>query len=90
MGKAQFQRKLRYERELRGWSQRDLAIRLGTDAGRVNKWENGVALPRAYFRQRLIELFGKNAEEMGLLVEERNDGNSEIASISSSFNRKEA
>ncbi|MBV9689167.1 MAG: helix-turn-helix transcriptional regulator [Ktedonobacteraceae bacterium] len=70
MPKTKFQRKLKYERELRGWSQQDLASRLGTDAARVNKWENGIAFPRAYFRQKLIELFEKDAEELGLLGEQ--------------------
>ncbi|MBV8694758.1 MAG: helix-turn-helix transcriptional regulator [Ktedonobacteraceae bacterium] len=83
--KTQFQRKLRHERELRGWSQQDLACHLGTDASRVNKWENGMASPSTYYRQKLIELFGKNAEELGLLTEE----NSEIDFTSSPFNQQE-
>ncbi len=62
-----FNEQLRHERELRGWSQADLAGKVGCDTKTVGRWENGDRLPRPYHRQALCELFGKNAEEFGLM-----------------------
>ncbi len=62
-----FHEQLRYERERRGWSQADLASKVGSDLKTVNRWESGKSLPRPYFRQIFCELFGKNAEELGLV-----------------------
>lgn len=59
--------RLKQERELRGWSQAKVAEQLGTDATTVSRWERGLFLPTPYFRERLCVLFGKNAEELGLL-----------------------
>jgi WD40 repeat protein len=39
------------------------------------RWENGESLPHPYSQQRLCELFGKNAEELGLLGEQAEDIN---------------
>ena len=61
-----FHEQLRYERERRGWSQADLAEKTGCDTKTVGRWESGERLPRPYHRQLLCELFGKNAEELGL------------------------
>lgn len=58
---------LRRERLLRGWTQQDVAGRIETDGYTVNRWERGRAIPSPYFRQKLCHLFGKNAEELGLL-----------------------
>ncbi len=60
-------RRLKQARELRGWSQAKVAELIGTDATTVSRWERGLFLPTPYFRERLCELFGKNAEELGLL-----------------------
>lgn len=38
-------RHIREARELRGWSQRDLAALLGTSESRLSKWENGFHVP---------------------------------------------
>jgi len=62
-----FNEQLRHERELRGWSQADLAEKVRCDAKTVGRWENGDRVPRPYHRQALCELFGKNAEEFGLM-----------------------
>jgi len=61
-----FHEQLRYERELRGWSQADVAEKTGCDTKTVGRWESGEGLPRPYHRRVLCELFGKNAEELGL------------------------
>ncbi len=47
---------LKRERLLRGWRQQDVADRIGTDGYTVSR-----------FRQQLCDLFGKNAEALGLL-----------------------
>src|SRR5258706_700592 len=64
-----FHEQLRHERERRGWSQADLAEKVGCDTKTVGRWESGDRVPRPYHRQALCELFGKNAEELGLVQE---------------------
>jgi WD40 repeat protein/transcriptional regulator with XRE-family HTH domain len=64
-----FHEQLRFERERRGWSQADLAEKVGCDTKTVGRWESGVRFPRPYHRQILCELFGKNAEDLGLVQE---------------------
>jgi transcriptional regulator with XRE-family HTH domain/DNA polymerase III delta prime subunit len=58
------------ERKLRGWSQAKLAEMIGGDTRSVNRWENGRTFPSPYFCEKLCEVFGKNAEELGLLTED--------------------
>jgi WD40 repeat protein/transcriptional regulator with XRE-family HTH domain len=64
-----FHEQLRHERELRGWSQADLAEKVRCDTKTVGRWESGDSIPRPYHRQLLSEIFGKNAEELGLVRE---------------------
>ncbi len=61
--------KLRQERVGRNWRQHDVAEHLGTTVVTVNRWERGNQQPSAYFRVKLCALFGKDAEELGLLPE---------------------
>ncbi len=56
--------RLKHERELRGWSQGDVAEKIGADAHTVYRWEHGITIPTPFFRQRLCELFNKNAREL--------------------------
>jgi transcriptional regulator with XRE-family HTH domain len=58
---------LRQERELRGWSQSRAAQELGTTSNTVSAWERDISVPSPYFREKLCMLFGKNAQELGLL-----------------------
>ena len=62
-----FHEQLHRERELRGWSQADLAEKVGCETKTVGRWEAGIGFPQPYYRQRLCETFGKNAEELGLV-----------------------
>ncbi len=48
-------------------SQADLAEKVGCDTKTIGRWESGDRFPRPYHRQSLCEIFGKNAEELGLL-----------------------
>jgi len=49
--------RLRQERELRAWTQSELAERIGTTQINVSRWENGITVPSPYYRQRVGELF---------------------------------
>jgi tetratricopeptide (TPR) repeat protein/DNA-binding XRE family transcriptional regulator len=64
---------LKYERELRGWSQAKVAEEIGTTARTVSRWEHGLAIPYPYFREQLCTLFGKNAVELGLIPEDEDE-----------------
>src|SRR5579864_8041175 len=68
-----FHEQLRYEREIRGWSQADLAEKVGCDTKTIGRWERGDGLPRPYLRQKLSDILGKNAEELGLVKEKTGD-----------------
>lgn len=59
--------RLRQERLQRHWRQADVAEQLGTTELTVRRWEQGRQQPGAYYRLKLCALFGKSAEELGLL-----------------------
>ena len=58
---------LRTERKRRGWTQAEVAEALRVSTKTVVRWENGYAVPFPYYRQKLSTLFGKTAQELGLL-----------------------
>jgi transcriptional regulator with XRE-family HTH domain len=60
--------KLRHQRELRGWSQKRLADAIDTNKEMVSKWEGGQN-PGKYYQEKLCELFGKSAQELGFISE---------------------
>ncbi|MFL5703510.1 MAG: tetratricopeptide repeat protein [Ktedonobacteraceae bacterium] len=66
--------RLRQERERRGWSQSELARRIGTTQVNISRWEKGSTTPGPYFRQRLGELFDKSLEELGLFTKIEDEG----------------
>jgi transcriptional regulator with XRE-family HTH domain len=68
---------LRRARHLKGWTQSDLAEAVGTDFETVSRWERGITLPSAYFRDRLCTAMGMTAEELGLV-----HGPSELLALS--------
>lgn len=61
--------RLRQERERHGWSQSELATRIGTNQVSISRWEQGLIMPGPYFRQRLVEVFEKSLEVLGLFTE---------------------
>jgi uncharacterized membrane protein len=65
--------RLKEERMQRGWSQARVAELIGTDPGNVSRWERGGSSPSPYFRERLCQLYEKNAQELGLWIEEPAD-----------------
>ena len=64
---SSWQHNLKRERQLRGWSQEDVAARIGGDPKTVGRWERGLTFPSPYFQQRLVNLFGKDAEALGFI-----------------------
>lgn len=63
--------KLRNARQRNNWKQQEVADRIGTTALSVGRWERGETFPIGYFRQKLCDLFGMSAEELGFIGEEQ-------------------
>jgi len=62
---------LRTARKERGWTQRDVADRIGAPlALNVTRWEGGTAFPSAHYIEKLCQVFGRSAKELGLVQEE--------------------
>ena len=60
-------RLLRTARLERGWTQQQVADRIGAPLSlNISRWENGTASPSAYYIERLCQLFGKSVRELGL------------------------
>ena len=64
---------LRAAREQRGWSQKDVADKVGSDDYYVSRWERGVQWPGPHFRTKLCELFSMDAFALGLAKEQGTD-----------------
>jgi len=58
---------LRDARHALGWSQQELADKVGTTFVNISRWENGKTSPTPYFRQQLCKVFDKTPAELGLL-----------------------
>ena len=79
-----YQMRLKQAREEHGWSQKDVAEKIGTDPKTVSRWERMVAYPSPYFRQKLAELFNKSLRELDLLnscERELEDGEPSISKL---------
>lgn len=63
-------RLLKAERERRGWSQQEVADKIGSTPLSVSRWESGITTPKPYFRYQLCDLFGKSIQELGLIPEQ--------------------
>ena len=59
--------RLRRARHLKGWTQSDLAEAIGTDFETVSRWERGITMPSAYFREHLCNALQKTPEELGFV-----------------------
>ena len=60
-------RLLRAARKEQGWTQQQVADRIGAPLSlNVSRWENGTAFPSAYYIERLCQLFGKSVRQLGL------------------------
>src|SRR5215472_4056710 len=59
---------LRQARLERGWTQKEVADLIGAPLDTmITRWESGANRPRGFYVQRLCQLFGKSAAELGLL-----------------------
>jgi tetratricopeptide (TPR) repeat protein len=59
---------LQYERERRNWSREYVAEQIGVPEVRmVGRWERESVLPHPNYRQKLCNLFGKSARELGFV-----------------------
>src|SRR6266536_794007 len=55
-------------REERGWTQKDVADRIGAPHSlNISRWESGTAFPRSHYIEQLCLLFDKTPRELGLL-----------------------
>ncbi len=59
--------RLRQERIQRNLSQQKLADLLGATQVTISRWEGGSQQPNTYFREKLCALFGKSAQDLGLI-----------------------
>src|SRR5437660_8802996 len=60
-------RLLRVARKERGWTQQQVADRIGAPLSlNISRWENGTASPSPYYLEKLCQLFGKSVRELGL------------------------
>jgi WD40 repeat protein/transcriptional regulator with XRE-family HTH domain len=58
---------LKDERLRHGWSQKDVADRIGSNTKAVSRWERGEIFPGPFNRQKLSEVYGKSIEVLGLI-----------------------
>jgi len=60
---------LRATREARGWTQAELAERIGVSRKTINTVENGVFVPSTVIALKLAKAFGEPVEHLFWLVE---------------------
>src|SRR6266487_342011 len=58
---------LRQARHFKGWTQSELARALGADFKTVSRWERGITVPGAYFREKLCSVLDRTPEDLGLI-----------------------
>lgn len=61
---------LRSARESRGWTQEELAEKIGTTSVTISRWESGITFPSRYFRKKLSTLYGQSIRDLGLMPED--------------------
>ncbi len=50
----------------KGWTQARLAEEVGTTFETVSRWERGVVIPGLFYREKLRDILGKSAAELGM------------------------
>ena len=63
--------KLHQERIRHGWTQKELADKIGSSSKTVGRWERGGQPPSLFFQQKLTKVLGKDAETLGFVPEPR-------------------
>ncbi|MEO6042046.1 MAG: helix-turn-helix transcriptional regulator [Croceibacterium sp.] len=66
---AELVTKLREAREARGWTQAELAARIGVSRKTVNTVENGVFIPSTVIALKLAGALGTSVEALFSLIE---------------------
>ena len=61
--------RLKTEREGRGWTQADLAARVGVSRKTINTIENGVFVPSTITALKIAEAFDRRVEDLFSVVE---------------------
>ena len=61
--------RLRAARGAKGWTQADLAERVGVSRKTINTIENGVFIPSTVIALKLARAFGRTVEQLFSLVE---------------------
>jgi transcriptional regulator with XRE-family HTH domain len=61
-------------RSARGWTQLELAYRLGVTPATVSNWERGVFAPKATQLRMIAHLFGVSMDEIALPGNDRDKG----------------
>jgi transcriptional regulator with XRE-family HTH domain/tetratricopeptide (TPR) repeat protein len=74
----EYARRVKREREQHLWSQEQVAEKIGTTAPNVSRWERGKTFPDTYYRRKLCELFGKSAEELGLIQNDADEKSEQL------------
>ncbi|HEY0753195.1 MAG TPA: hypothetical protein VGD98_04480 [Ktedonobacteraceae bacterium] len=70
---------LRFEREIRGWSQQELITQIlalhvvdkqrpTLDLKTIGRWEREECKPSPYYRKLLCQVFGRNAIQLGFIT----------------------
>ena len=80
---------LKRERALRGWSQTDVAARIGSDPKTIGRWERGLTTPGPYLCQRLSELYGKTVQELGLIGDDQQNSSKDEGSAENGTDSEE-
>src|SRR4051794_6996268 len=64
-------RQLQAARKARGWTQSEVAERIGASSSlNVTRWERGMTSPSAFYLKKLCQLFDMTPKELGLHQEE--------------------
>src|SRR5262245_45269192 len=70
---------LKAERKRRGWSQAKVAEALSVSTKTIIRWEQGQVMPQQYYREQLSMLYGKTAQDLGLLPDiDENDAEEQV------------
>ncbi|MEO6890736.1 MAG: helix-turn-helix transcriptional regulator [Ktedonobacteraceae bacterium] len=67
-------------RKRQGWSQLELAQRLGTTRPNVSRWESGATVPNTYFRGKLMTLLKMSAQDFFQMGSEKEQQRQERSS----------
>ena len=62
--------RLRAEREFRGWTQAELAARVGVSRKTINTVENGIFVPSTMIALKIAQAFERSVEQLFSVVDE--------------------